>query len=54
VMSLAETRGTKFELLRHFLARMFDSELSHAGGQWQSAAIGFITLLLPAGMLLMD
>jgi hypothetical protein len=33
---------------------MFDSELSAAGGQWKPVAIGFFTLLLPGGMLLMD
>jgi hypothetical protein len=51
---LADTYGRKVELLRHFLTSMFDSELSAAGGQWRSVAIGWFTLLLPGGMLLMD
>jgi len=51
---MAETHGRKFELLRHFLSSMFDSELSAAGGQWKPVAIGCFTLLLPGGLLLMD
>jgi len=46
-----ETRGVQFELTRHFLGRMFDGEWG-APGQWQSIAIGAISLLLPAGILL--
>ena len=51
---LEETHGRKFELVRHFFQSLFDSELSYAGGQWQSVAVGGFTLLLPVGMLLMD
>jgi len=51
---MAETTGESLNCGRHFLASMFDSELSAAGGQWKPVAIGFFTLLLPGGMLLMD
>jgi predicted permease len=49
---LAETHGTKFELVRHFLARMLDGEWSSTPGQWQSVVVGAFALLLPAGVLL--
>lgn len=48
---LRETRGVQFELVRHFLGRMFDGEWG-AAGQWQQVAIGAISLVLPAGILL--
>ena len=49
---LAETHGPQFELIRHFLRRMFDGEWSSTPGQWKSAAIGIVSLFLPAGLLL--
>jgi putative ABC transport system permease protein len=49
---LARTHGVKFELIRHFLGRMLDGEWSSAPGQWQQAAIGLVSLFLPAGLLL--
>jgi hypothetical protein len=49
---LEETRGVQFELVRHFLRRMFDGEWSSSPGQWKSAAIGAFSLFLPAGLLL--
>ncbi len=49
---LDETHGVKFELVRHFLARMLDGEWSGVPGQWRQAAIGMVSLFLPAGMLL--
>jgi hypothetical protein len=51
---LEETHGTKFELVRHFLARMFDSELFSAPGQWQKVAVGAFSMALMAGMVLLD
>ena len=48
-----ETHGTTFELVRHFLARMFDGEWSAAAGQWQTVAVSAFALLLPAGVLLL-
>lgn len=49
---LEETHGSRFELLRHFLGRMFDSEICAVRGQWVRVAVGAFALLLPAGMLL--
>jgi hypothetical protein len=49
---LAETHGRHFELVRHFLRRMFDGEWSSSPGQWKSAAIGLASMLLPGGLLL--
>ncbi len=46
-----ETHGVQFELVRHFLGRMFDGEWG-APGQWQNIAVGAVSLLLPAGILL--
>lgn len=47
-----ETHGTVFELIRHFLARMFDSELFSTQGQWRTVPIGAFAMLVPAGLLL--
>ncbi|MBZ5583296.1 MAG: hypothetical protein LAQ30_14030, partial [Acidobacteriia bacterium] len=49
---LEETHGRQFELVRHFLRRMFEGEWSSSPGQWKSAAIGILSLFLPAGLLL--
>ncbi len=49
---LEETHGVRFELVRHFLRRMFDGDWSSSPGQWSSAAVGLFSLLLPAGLLL--
>ena len=43
---LAETHGTGFELLRHFVRRFFDSELVTEPGQWAGVIIGSFSLLL--------
>ena len=51
---LDETHGTGFELVRHFLARMFDSEMFSSPGQWRTVAVGAVGLALPAGMVLLD
>lgn len=51
---LEQTHGTKFELVRHFLARMFDSELFSTPGQWQRVAVGAFSLALMAGLVLLD
>ena len=45
---LARTHGVQFELVRHFLRRMFDGEWSSSPGQWKPAAIGVVSLL-PSG-----
>jgi hypothetical protein len=49
---MQETHGVPFELVRHFLRRMFDGEWTSTPGQWTSAAIGAVSLFLPAGLLL--
>lgn len=44
---LRETHGVQFELVRHFLRRLFDSEMITNREQVWSALIGGISLLLP-------
>ena len=51
---LEKTHGVKFELIRHFLARMFDSEMFSTGGQWTKIAVSAFSLAIPGGMLLLD
>ena len=51
---LEETHGTKFELVRHFLASMFDSEMFSARGQWRAVAVGGLALAIPSFMLVLD
>ena len=51
--SLAETHGVKFELVRHFLARMLDGEWSSTPGQWRNVVVGAFAMLVPAGLLIM-
>jgi hypothetical protein len=51
---LNETRGIHFELVRHFLARSFDSEMFSVRGRWQTVAVGAFALATPAGMTLID
>ena len=50
---LDETHGPRFELLRHFIAHMFDSEIS-PGREWSRVIVGVLSLALPLGMLLID
>ncbi len=49
---LAETHGTRFELMRHFLPRFFDSDLVASPGDWIRVAIGGIAMLASSWMLL--
>jgi hypothetical protein len=44
---LQETHGPDFELLRHFVLRFFDSELTTTRDQWKAPAVGAFSLLLP-------
>jgi hypothetical protein len=44
---LRETHGPNFELLRHFVLRFFDSELSTTPDQWKTPALGAFSLILP-------
>jgi hypothetical protein len=50
--ALAETHGIKFELVRHFLARMLDGEWSSTPGQWRNVVVGAFAMLIPAGLLI--
>jgi predicted permease len=50
---LDETHGPRFELLRHFLTHMFDSEMS-PGREWSGVAVGVFSLAVPAGILLVN
>src|SRR4051794_33375048 len=47
---LGETHGVRFELLRHFLRRFFDSDMSGAG-EWRKVAIGIFAALLSASIV---
>lgn len=44
---LRETHGSQFELLRHFVKRLFDSEMVTSPEQTKSALIGAVSLFLP-------
>jgi hypothetical protein len=48
---LAETHSETFELVRHFLARFFDSELGATSGDWQKVAIGVFAALVSVGIV---
>src|ERR1700730_5532719 len=48
---LDQTHGEGFELLRHFLARFFDSEMTATPGEWLKVAIGLVAVLLSFGIL---
>lgn len=51
---IEKTRRTKYELTRHFLVRMLDSEMFWTRGQWGRIAVSALALAVPAGMLLLD
>lgn len=51
---LRDTHGRNFELLRHFVLRFFDSELTTSPDQWKMPAIGAFSLLLPWFPLVAD
>ena len=51
--------GTTFELVRHFLAHIFDSELLPLGGRgperyWQRVAVSAFALAVPFGLVVLD
>jgi len=50
---LEETHGPGFELLRHFLAGFFDSEMAATTGEWRKVVIGVFAMLLSAGILVL-
>ena len=43
---LDQTHGPRFELLRHFVAHMFDSEMSPRRN-WSGVAVGIFSLAAP-------
>lgn len=47
-----ETHGTRFELLRHFLARFFDSDLVATPGEWAKVAAGVAGVLASLWIIL--
>ena len=51
---LAKTRGARFELMRHFLATIFDSEMFSVRGQWGTIAVSAFAMTIPAGMILLE
>ena len=51
---IEETHDIKLELVRHFLARMFDGEWSSSPGQWSTVAVGALAVILPAGVIWLD
>jgi putative ABC transport system permease protein len=51
---LEETHGRLFELVRHYVASMFDSELFSSRGQGRTVAISAFALAIPAGLVLLD
>ena len=48
---LEDTHRPGFELVRHFLARFFDSDLASASGDWLKLAIGFAAVLFSLSIL---
>ncbi|SPE41848.1 conserved membrane hypothetical protein [Candidatus Sulfopaludibacter sp. SbA3] len=44
---LRDTHGPNFELLRHFVRRFFESELTTSPDQWKASSIGLFSLMLP-------
>ena len=51
---LAETHGTRLELLRHFLPRFFDSDMLSAPGTSTRVIGGVAAVLIASWMLLAD
>src|SRR4051794_39065901 len=48
---LEETHSDTFELVRHFLARFFDTEIGATAGDWQKVAVGTFATLVSLGLL---
>jgi predicted permease len=51
---LGRTHSTRFELMRHFLGTMFDSEMFSVRHQWGTLAVSAFALTVPAGMILLE
>jgi predicted permease len=50
---LDETHGAGFELVRHFAARFFDSEMVATPGEWTKVAVGAFAALVSVGALML-
>ena len=48
---LEETHSDTFELVRHFLARFFDTEMGSNPGDWHKVAIGIFASLVSLGII---
>ncbi len=48
---LEETHSDTFELVRHFLARFFDTEIGASSGDWHKVGIGIFAALVSLGLL---
>ncbi|MCX6629456.1 MAG: ADOP family duplicated permease [Candidatus Solibacter sp.] len=48
---LEETHSDTFELVRHFLARFFDTEIGASSGDWHKVAIGVFACLVSLGII---
>jgi predicted permease len=51
---LEETHGPRFELVRHFLGRFFDSEAVTVPGEWQKVAYGLLAMVMSFGLMAVD
>src|ERR1044071_3571867 len=51
---LEETHGPDFELVRHFLLRFFDTELTSIPGEWQKVAAGIFAVLFSISILMVQ
>src|SRR5262245_36056092 len=49
---LSETHGTRFELVRHFLPRFFDSDLVASSADWTRVGVGAVSMLASSWFLL--
>jgi predicted permease len=47
----AETHGVQFELVRHFLARFFDTGISAGSSDWMKVAAGVLAMLVSFAIL---
>ena len=47
---IEDTHGDTFELVRHFLARFFDTELGANSGEWRKVAIGIFASVVAIGV----
>jgi predicted permease len=48
---MQETHGAGFELVRHFIARFFDSEMVSTPGEWRKVAIGLLAALASVSVM---